>query len=214
MLAEAARGLLQRVLGPLAARLPHLDPNTLTLFGLCIAVGAGWALSKTDEAPAYFLVAAGLSAVYGLVDAFDGVLARTQGKVTPLGDFLDHTFDRLSALSALGGLALAHHTNDVLVLVLMLATLWHGFLGTQLEASFGRRLYAGVGIGEALVLGFGFCLFSFWLLETGRPYWFTVCGLTLSVSDAFALAGLPVVALGTVQRFLLARRLARETAPA
>src|SRR5687768_4342150 len=141
MFSQTGRELVYRTLSPLAARMAHVDPNTLTLGGFGVAILAGLAFAFTDEYPFLFLVAAALTLLFGFIDALDGVVARTNGKTSLFGDFLDHTLDRLSGLVALAGLALADHTNDRLVLLLMLGTLWHGFLGTQIEASFGTRSY-------------------------------------------------------------------------
>lgn len=212
MLAGAARGFLQRALAPLVARLSRVHPNTMTATGLGLAALAGLALSRTDGDPAWFLAAAALCLAYALADALDGALARAQGIASPLGDFLDHTSDRLAALLALGGLALAEHASDRLLLALMVATLWHGYLGTQIEASFGRRSYGGVGVAESLLAGLVYTLTAWWIRASGLPFTFRepLTGTVLTVTDAFAIAALPLVVMATLQRLAIARALARE----
>jgi archaetidylinositol phosphate synthase len=219
MLAEAGRGLLARTIAPLAARFPHVNPNHLTLLGLVISCMAGYAFYLTDRHPVFFLVAAGLGVVFGIVDALDGAIARAHGKTSAWGDFLDHTCDRAAALIALGGLALSQHVNRTLILVLMLGTLWHGYLGTQMQASFGRRFYRGVGIAESILFAIVYSLTAYAVQAAGWPFYFhlreplTGADLRVSVSDCFAIMALPLIAIGTVQRFLLGRALARERAP-
>src|SRR5438105_647951 len=122
MFADAGRGLLNRLLGPVALRMPHVSPNTLTAAGLGVAALAGLCFYLAGSHPICFLLAALLGLAYGLFDALDGIVARTHGKETAFGDFLDHTFDRLAAMIALTGLALSGHANPTLVLILMLGT--------------------------------------------------------------------------------------------
>ncbi|HVY63130.1 MAG TPA: CDP-alcohol phosphatidyltransferase family protein [Planctomycetota bacterium] len=216
MLADAGRGLLARTLAPIAARLPNVNPNHLTVLGVAVACAAGYSFYLTDRHPIFFLVAAGLGVLFGFLDALDGAIARAHGKESAWGDFLDHSCDRLSALVALAGLALSQHVSRTLVLLLMLGTLWHGYLGTQMQASFGRRFYRGVGIAEAILFAIVYSLTAYVIHAAGWPFYFTVrepfggAELRLSVSDAFAVMALPLVVIGTVQRFLLGRALARE----
>jgi phosphatidylglycerophosphate synthase len=212
MLAETGRHAAQRILGPLAARLPHVNPNALTVAGLGVSCVAGVAFALSDRSPIFFLVAAFCGCVYGTLDALDGILARVHGKETAWGDFLDHSLDRLSALVALGGLALSGHSNDRLVLLLMLGTLFHGFLGTQIEASFHRRVYRGLGIAESIALVIVYSVTAFSIRTLGLPFRFRepLTGHVLSVTDTFILASLPLVALGAIQRFRIARDVARQ----
>lgn len=209
MLAESGRDLVQRALEPIALRLPNVNPNAITAAGLGVAVLSAFSFYMTDRSPLWFLVAAGLAALYGFLDALDGVIARTHGKSTPWGDFLDHSFDRLSALFALGGLTLTRHLDDRLGLLVMLGTLYHGFLGTQMEASFGGRVYRGIGIAEAIALNIVYSLTSFAIHLLGLPFRFQepFTGAVLSVTDTFAVFCMPLIVIGTIQRFVIASRL-------
>ena len=214
MLADAGRDLVQRTLGPIAARLGNVNPNHLTVLGLFVSCVAGYAFFLTSRSPVFFLVAAALGIVFGVIDGLDGAIARAHGKASPWGDFLDHTCDRLSGLIALAGLGFSQHMNAVLVLVLMLGTLWHGYLGTQMQASFGRRYYRGVGIAESILFAVVYSVTAYTIHAFGLPFYFRepITGATLSVSDTFALAAIPLIVLGTVQRILLARAVGREAA--
>jgi phosphatidylglycerophosphate synthase len=76
---------------PIAVALGRLGltPNGLTLIGFGIAIiAAGFAAAQ-------LWLPAGLLVVFGGVfDLFDGALARATNKVSPLGAFMDSTFDR------------------------------------------------------------------------------------------------------------------------
>lgn len=93
MLDSKIRGTWDKIMRPVGralARTP-LSPNVVTLLG--VAIQAVVAVLIVDGR----LVAAGLLAVFAaLFDAFDGALAKAQGRVTPFGGFLDSTTDRLS----------------------------------------------------------------------------------------------------------------------
>jgi phosphatidylglycerophosphate synthase len=211
MLADTGRDLVAQALEPLAARLPNVSPNAVTAAGFVVSILGGTAYYFTDRSPTFFLVAAGLAIAYGFLDAFDGVLARVHCKESPWGDFLDHALDRLSAMVALAGLTLTEHLDDRLGLLLMLGTLYHGFLGTQLEASFGGRVYRGLGIAEALLFNLVYNVTAYAIAVYGLPFWYREpwTGRVLSVSDTFALACFPLLAIGICQRFWIARELAR-----
>lgn len=76
-----------------------VHPNTLTLlgFGLTAAVA-------TVLASGRLRVGGGLLALASSLDAFDGALARSSGKKSRFGAFLDSTLDRLSEGALLSGL--------------------------------------------------------------------------------------------------------------
>jgi phosphatidylglycerophosphate synthase len=216
MLADTGRDLVARTLGPVAERIPNVHPNAITLAAFTVSIISGFAFYLTDRHPAFFLVTAGLAATYGFLDALDGLVARMHGKATPFGDFLDHALDRLSALIAFGGITLTSHCNDVLGLLIMLGMLYHGFLGTQMEASFGFRVYRGLGIAEAILINIVYSLTCFTILVTGLPFAYDlpILGSTvrLTVTDTFILLALPLIAVGTIQRFLIALDLGRQAA--
>ena len=66
-----------------------LTPNALTLIGFGIAILAAIAAGLQSWVVAGFLVVFG-----GVFDLFDGALARATNKASPLGAFMDSTFDR------------------------------------------------------------------------------------------------------------------------
>jgi phosphatidylglycerophosphate synthase len=76
---------------PIAVALGRLGltPNGLTLIGFGIAIIAAAFAAAQLWLPAGLLVVFG-----GVFDLFDGALARATNKVSPLGAFMDSTFDR------------------------------------------------------------------------------------------------------------------------
>jgi CDP-diacylglycerol---glycerol-3-phosphate 3-phosphatidyltransferase len=87
------RGTWDKVMRPVGRALSRtpLSPNVVTLLG--VVIQAVVAVLIVDGR----LVAAGFLAIAAaLFDAFDGALAKAQGRVTPFGGFLDSTTDRLS----------------------------------------------------------------------------------------------------------------------
>jgi phosphatidylglycerophosphate synthase len=84
-----------------------VTPNTLTVMGFLVSVAAG-VLVATE----YFL-AAGLVVLFaGAFDLLDGPLARTTGKTTKFGGFLDSTLDRLSEAAVLAGILAYYAFNE------------------------------------------------------------------------------------------------------
>jgi CDP-diacylglycerol--glycerol-3-phosphate 3-phosphatidyltransferase len=68
-----------------------IHPNVLTLGGLVLNVVAAVLLAFGQWFIAGWIILGG-----GCFDLFDGAMARSQGKVTPFGGFLDSVIDRYS----------------------------------------------------------------------------------------------------------------------
>ncbi len=95
-----------------------LTPNSITLIGfsVCAAaavlVGFGWPLI----AGIVFLLG-------GILDLFDGALARLTGRDSPFGALLDSVFDRLGEASLFVGLGVYYLLGDLAPQQLMLSML-------------------------------------------------------------------------------------------
>jgi phosphatidylglycerophosphate synthase len=128
------RRLLSPILVPLTRACQKLDPNHITLaaLGLCIGAGIAFACSVVSVG----LVLLGLHVV---ADYLDGAVARACGRMTKLGDFLDHAADRLADVACLGGLALSGWTSPVIALAALAGTQFLAVVNTQVEASTGGR---------------------------------------------------------------------------
>jgi len=83
-----------------------ITPNIVTLSGLVVSFAAA-SCYVYWRAATYLLPLAGmLILLSGLLDAVDGVIARTTGKVTVFGGFLDSVSDRYSDAIVISGLIL------------------------------------------------------------------------------------------------------------
>ncbi|MEX0868145.1 MAG: CDP-alcohol phosphatidyltransferase family protein [Nitriliruptoraceae bacterium] len=92
---EAATVPLGRVIARTGVR-----PNTLTTLGLVLTGVATWLVAHGRPIAGGWVLVAG-----GLMDTFDGAVARASGRSTPFGSFYDSVSDRISDGLILGGLA-------------------------------------------------------------------------------------------------------------
>jgi CDP-diacylglycerol---glycerol-3-phosphate 3-phosphatidyltransferase len=96
----------------------RVSPNALTAAGvlLCAAAAVVVYFEYRSEYLAYWLGAT-LFVVGSVLDILDGALARSSGKGTPFGAFLDSTTDRISEGFMLGAIALvfSRHGNQAAV---------------------------------------------------------------------------------------------------
>ena len=76
-----------------------VHPNVLTLIGVLINVGAGFALAR-----GHFIVAGLIMIVANIFDFIDGKVAHITGKQSAFGAFWDSTLDRFSDLALFTGL--------------------------------------------------------------------------------------------------------------
>ena len=190
------RDRLGRWLLPLAQRCP-LSPNAITVIALILNVGAAVLLYRR-----FFLIAMAVVVVAGLADAFDGIVARAQNKSSRFGDFLDHVSDRISDTLLITGWLLGNGVWIPLAIATIIAVMLNGYIGTQIEATWGTRSYDSMGRGEFVLALVIFPTVSHILFANGWTAmhiqdWLT--GLLL----AFGL-------LGIAQRFALAARSERS----
>ncbi len=84
----------------------HIRPSHITLLSLLGHIPAVWALWTVRPYLASLLIA-----VFGLMDALDGALAREQGSASKLGMFFDAVTDRLKEIMVYAGLGVFvyHH---------------------------------------------------------------------------------------------------------
>ncbi|MBI3979038.1 MAG: CDP-alcohol phosphatidyltransferase family protein [Chloroflexi bacterium] len=188
MLARWARLPAQRLFAPLVGALGRagISPNALTVvgFGLNVGVGAVIAGGMLTLGGALVLVA-------GLFDMLDGALARSLGRTTRFGAFLDSTLDRAAEAAVLFGILLAYagRAGAVEVPLAFLA------LTGSLLVSYARARAEGLGLhGE---VG--------WLPRPERII-LLAAGLLLGlVAPALAIIT-ALTAVTVVQRILYVRR--------
>ncbi len=134
---DAARGALAPVVR-LAIAL-HLTPNTITVIGLLITLGA-----SVLVAGGWLLLGAALLTAGSLLDAVDGALARAQGGGTSFGSFLDSTLDRAGEAVLYAGIVtwfLATMDDPIVPVVAAFVALAGSFL-----VSYARARAEAIGI--------------------------------------------------------------------
>ena len=164
----------------------RVTPDALTACGvaLCVAAAVLVFFENRGEILFYWL-GAGVFVVGSVLDILDGALARTSGKGTPFGAFLDSTTDRVSEGVVLGAIALvfARH-RDLVGVGLAFAAVAGSFLVSYTRAraeALGLRGDIGLGgsVERVVVINVGL-VFAPWgvlVWEIGvltATAWFTV----------------------------------------
>ena len=105
---------VRRLFNPISAAIgrTRISPNTLTILGLLLSLGAAALVWY-----GYYVTAAIIFTVGSLFDMLDGAVARLAEKVTPMGAFLDSTFDRVGEGVVLTAIALAYARDGGLWMV-------------------------------------------------------------------------------------------------
>src|SRR5205809_7722496 len=114
----------------------RITPDALTASGvaLCMAAAVLIFFENRNEILFYWF-GAGVFVVGSILDILDGALARTSGKGTPFGAFLDSTTDRVSEGVVLGAIALVFERHHDLVGVgLAFSAVAGSFLGRYISA--------------------------------------------------------------------------------
>ena len=157
---ESLRPKIQWILTPIAkffSRLP-VTPNGWTIVSLFCAFGAGVAFAFGKPLLGVILVL--LNAFF---DVLDGALARYMNKANPIGDYLDHVFDRYADCAIVIGILVwgIMGTNAwtcpvpawVIGIFAITGVLLSSYMGTQAQAVGLKRNYGGVlGRADRLIL--------------------------------------------------------------
>lgn len=192
------RDRLHRWFEPAARRCP-LSPNAITVIALLLSLGAAALLYHR-----LFLWGMAVLALGGLADAFDGIVARVQGKTSRFGDFLDHFCDRISDVFLLSGWLLGSNVRTEIAIAGIVASVLNAYIGTQVEATYHQRNYESVGRGEFVLALVVFPIVSHILFTNG---WQAVAAGGLTIPEWLTLMLVLGATLGIVQRLRLARRL-------
>lgn len=116
MVDELLRGPKEMLLTPLArGPIQRLDPIAVTVLGGAVGVAAAMAAWQGAYAPALALWLANR-----VLDGLDGTLARTTGRQSDLGAYLDIVLDHVVAAALALGLAVAAGTAEALLAVAVL----------------------------------------------------------------------------------------------
>ena len=160
---QGARRLASRSMTGLART--RVTPNQLTAAGVTLcAVGAVLVVFEDRNELLFFWLGAAMFVVGSILDILDGALARSSGKGTPFGAFLDSTTDRVGEAMMLGAVALVLARHDDLIGVGFTVAAIAGSmlvpytraraeaLGLKGDVGFGSRAERVVVITAALVL--------------------------------------------------------------
>lgn len=120
----------------LLAKTP-LTPNTITIMGFLVTVGAGVLIVTGHLFAAGFVVLAA-----GFFDILDGALARSTNRVTRFGAVLDSTLDRLAEAVILIGLLVVYAREAAVAEVTLVSVT---LIGSQL-VSYVRARAEGIGL--------------------------------------------------------------------
>ena len=175
MVLEKYRKSLDPFLDPLALRFKGLGPDFFSYLSLAFGVMAGisfgfsgeWIPGGPDQGYPWLLLSGLLFiGLTSIADNLDGRIARMT-KPTEVGDFLDHTFDRISDVAILTGIAFSPYCDTLFGLLAVVAVLLTSYMGTQAQALGCGRNYSGVmGRADRLVLLLFITPFQF-LVEAG-----------------------------------------------
>jgi CDP-diacylglycerol---glycerol-3-phosphate 3-phosphatidyltransferase len=154
-----------------------ITPNWITTFGLVLTGVAAWAVANDLPVVSGLLLIAG-----GLMDTFDGAVARATNRSTPFGGFYDSVSDRISDGVILAGVA--WWVSDEPRLFMLVAA---AFIGSQVTSYVRAKaesidLVCSVGIlerAERAVLLILALLFHRWLLEP--VLWLLAVGSVVTV---------------------------------
>lgn len=140
---------LQRVLGPLGARLAKagVSPDVITVIGTVgVLVGALGFYPRGSLFPGSVVVT-----VFVLLDLVDGALARARGISSPWGAFLDSTLDRVADAAIFSGLVwwfLGRGDEPVLAAVALYCLVAGAVVSYAKARAEGLGMRCDVGIAE------------------------------------------------------------------
>jgi archaetidylinositol phosphate synthase len=123
-----------------------VTPNMVTLLGLLVSFASAWCYYSWASLPILLPAAGALVLLSGLLDAIDGVIARTAGKATKFGGFFDSVSDRYADAFVLAGVTLGGLCTPIAGLAALIGSLMVSYTRSRAEAA-GVAM-AGVGLAE------------------------------------------------------------------
>jgi phosphatidylglycerophosphate synthase len=134
----------QKAIAPFGKLLANFgfSPNLMTLLSLIVAIGSSYVY--TLRMP---IVAALFIIVTGVIDMFDGAIARTTGRVTKFGATFDHVIDRYAEFFIVIGITYAGYTSWIFGFFTLFGMLMASFTRAKAE-SVGGLTSCTVGIAE------------------------------------------------------------------
>jgi len=136
---ERVRPFLEKFLSPIAKKI-DLDPNLISISSLIIA-----ALAAISFALNQLILGGALIFLSGLLDVFDGAVARSHNKATKFGAFLDSTVDRFSDAFIIIGLIAGGYTSWIIGVLAIHSSFSVSYVRANAES---KGIPCTVGIGE------------------------------------------------------------------
>lgn len=133
------RPQIAKVLNPIAKQI-NINPNIITVTGLVLAIVSGYLFYQQE-----LIWGAILILISGLLDMFDGAVARNTDSVTPFGGFLDSTIDRLSDAAIIIGIIAGGYVNWFIGVLAVHASITVSYVRARSEV---ENIPCAVGIGE------------------------------------------------------------------
>lgn len=161
MLSAKLGHFLDTPLSQITKRIP-LSPNALTIGGFLITVVAAFMIPQNIRLGGILIL------IGGIFDVFDGVVARTRGRITQFGAFLDSVLDRYS--DAFLFLAVSWYfieKGNLTGAYLSLGTLVGAFLISYSRAraeGLGKSCYTGIMERPERIILLSFAAITGWLL--------------------------------------------------
>ena len=188
---DGARRMASRSMTGLART--RVTPNALTTTGVTLcAAGAVLVYFEYRHEILFFWLGAVTFVIGSVLDILDGALARSSGKGTEFGAFLDSTLDRVGEGLMLGAIALvfARDENEIALAAAIAAVAGSFLVSYARSKAEGLGLKGDIGIGSraervtvitaGLVLApWGVLPWAIYLLAATA--WFTVVQRVLSV---------------------------------
>lgn len=145
MVLEEYRGRFGAQIDRLARPFLAWGPNRVSGMAIgCAAAAALLAAAVRWTSPLLFLAVAVLIFLSGLFDVLDGAVARSTGRISVRGDFLDHVLDRYADVLLVIGIAASTFANPIIALLALVSLLLTSYMGTQAQAVGQGRLYRGL----------------------------------------------------------------------
>lgn len=145
MVLEGYRARIQPYVARMAGPFRGWSPAALSWTAVGLAAGAGVLAALVRwTTPLLFLPVAILIFFAGIFDVLDGEVARSTGRTSRRGDFLDHVLDRYADVFIVLGIAVSAYANPYLALLALVSLLLTSYMGTQAQAVGGRRQYGGL----------------------------------------------------------------------
>jgi archaetidylinositol phosphate synthase len=134
--------VIEKPMQPVARALKNVNPNYVTMLGFVFPILFFICVVQEQYALALFVF------IFNGVDMLDGMIARSNGKVTAFGGFLDSTIDRFADFIVIAAFGFAHIVAWEIVMPFILLTYAISYMRSRIELASDKKLVANVGIME------------------------------------------------------------------